>query len=72
MHQQFARKFLSECFAVSTFLAAVVGAAGSVLSAYIALKVRAVATISNGRLSALENEVKLTRLILDDVLRKVQ
>lgn len=49
---------------MSTFLASLVGAAGSVLSAYIALKVRAVATISNGRLTAVENDIKLIRLIL--------
>jgi hypothetical protein len=48
---------------------ATIGAAGSVISAYVAVKVRQVAIQTDGRLTALETELRLARLLLEDAQR---
>lgn len=44
---------------------AAIGAAGSIVSAYIAVKVRQVAIQTDGRMTHLENEVRLARLLIE-------
>lgn len=51
--------------AVLLIIPAVVGAVGSIISAYVAGKVRTIAQQTDGRLTELENELRLTRLVLE-------
>lgn len=48
---------------------AAIGAAGSIISAYVAVKVRQVSIQTDGRLTQLENELRLARLVLEHAER---
>jgi hypothetical protein len=52
---------------VLVIVPAVIGACGSIVSAYIAVKVRQVAVQTDGRMHELESEIRLTRLLLDRI-----
>jgi hypothetical protein len=47
---------------------AAIGACGSIVSAYIAVKVRQVAVQTDGRMTQLESEIRLARLLIQGIL----
>lgn len=48
---------------------AVIAAVGSIITAYVASKVRTIASQTNGRMRHLENELRLVRRLLDEANR---